>query len=73
MYLRFDDGSYGYCNKTGYEYCEHIVKTCQLESFSTNRAYTIISQNLSSASKNMVYLFSSKPVQKIQWRHRIWR
>ena len=55
-----EKGFCGLCNKPRCEICKHITKTQQFESPSTKRVYSIRTQNLNSATKNVVYLFTCK-------------
>ena len=59
-----EEGFCGPCNKPRCEICKHITKTHQSESSSTKRIYSIRSQNLKWASKNVVYLFTCKTCHK---------
>ena len=58
--LKTKEGLCGPYNKPRCEFCKHITKSHQFESTSTMHVYSIRPQNLNSASKNEVYLFTSK-------------
>ena len=62
--LKTEKGFCGPCNKSRCEICKHITKTHQSESSSTKRIYSIRSQNLNCASKNVVYFFTCKTCHK---------
>ena len=55
--LKTEENFCGLRNKPRYEIYKHITKTHQFQSSSTNRIYSIRTNNLNRASKNVVYRF----------------